>query len=120
MRVLLFQPRFARLVESGKKRCTIRAKARCTYGDELSLREWTGKPYRSKQRELRPTARCKYVSPITIEAATDDGLTIRVSGLPVSADEVALADGFASARAMRRWFADTHGLPFRGELIEWE
>jgi uncharacterized protein YqfB (UPF0267 family) len=58
-RTIMFQPRFARLVESGAKTQTIRVKSKAKHprplpkpGDFLSLREWEGKPYRSKQRKL--------------------------------------------------------------------
>jgi hypothetical protein len=52
--VRMFKPRFARLVETGEKLQTIRPmpKRLPEIGDHLSLREWTGKPYRSKQRTL--------------------------------------------------------------------
>jgi hypothetical protein len=38
MRVIMFQPRFAGLVEAGLKTQTIRKNARCKIGDTLSLR----------------------------------------------------------------------------------
>ena len=52
--VRTFQPRFSRLVESGAKRQTIRKtpKRMPKVGDTLDAREWTGAPYRSKQRKL--------------------------------------------------------------------
>lgn len=54
MKVLLFQPRFANLVAAGTKRQTIRPtrKIPIVRGDDLSLRQWQGLPYRSKQVEL--------------------------------------------------------------------
>jgi hypothetical protein len=122
MRVLMFQPRFARLVESGQKTQTIRAKARCNPGDTLSLREWTGKPYRSKQRVIRE-ARCRGVEPITI------GYAGMVPGYKfdgewcvnhVLRDDLAKRDGFQHFHEMLDWMKATHGLPFEGELITWE
>lgn len=65
MRVILFQPRFVEMIKDGTKRRTIRQRARCQAGDELSLRTWRGSPYRSKQREIC-TRRCERVSPIQI------------------------------------------------------
>jgi hypothetical protein len=52
MKVLMFQPRFAPLVEAGTKTQTIRPVRRrpIVVGDELSLRAWTGLPYRSPQQ----------------------------------------------------------------------
>lgn len=119
MRVVMFQPRFAKLVGSGDKTQTIRRKARCKPGDQLSLREWTGLPYRSKQRELREPAPCTNVQPIRLDLA-DGRLRITVSGrVRMFPDDVARADGFSCAAEMREWFDDTHGLPFEGDLIEW-
>ena len=46
MRVIMFQPRFEEPILQGIKGSTIRGKARCKEGDELSLRVWIGKPYR--------------------------------------------------------------------------
>jgi hypothetical protein len=54
MIVYMFQDRFSELVRDGSKRQTIRkGLPRCKPGDTMSLRRWTGKPYRSKQEELR-------------------------------------------------------------------
>ena len=57
MRVRTFKPQFAPLVKAGTKRQTIRPMPKRERdipkeGDLESWREWTGKPYRSKQREL--------------------------------------------------------------------
>ena len=35
------------------------------------------------------------------------------------ADQMAIADGFLSFDNMRRWFEQTHTLPFYGHLIRW-
>lgn len=85
--VVLFQRRFAPLVESGAKLQTIRLPRKRTIhaGDTLSLRTWTGAPYRSKQRPLR-TATCTAVRPIVIDSYWND-------------DETARADGFEDARS---------------------
>lgn len=114
MRVFMFQNLWAPNVADGTKPHTIRLNARCKPGDLLSLRRWTGKPYRSKQQLLR-TAVCTAVSPISIT-----GHGVCVDGLPVPADQIARADGFRDWLHMLGWFADTHGLPFTGELIEWD
>lgn len=47
--VRMFKPQFAPLVESGKKLQTVRPtpKRMPKPGDKISLREWTGLPYRS-------------------------------------------------------------------------
>ncbi|MGR9108748.1 MAG: hypothetical protein ACU843_17665 [Gammaproteobacteria bacterium] len=71
----------------------------------MSLRAWTGKPYRSKQRELRK-AQCIEVRPLVIDQDFSD-------------DRMARADGFIDAADMKEWFEETHGLPFTGTLIRW-
>jgi hypothetical protein len=89
---------------------TIRRRARCRPGDVLSLRRWTGKPYRSKQEILRESV-CSALTPIQINRW----------GIPCVADDDKLArrDGFIGWREMREWFERTHGLPFHGWIIEW-
>ena len=121
MRVIMFQDRFAGKVRDGDKCQTIRKTARCKPGDTLSLRRWTGKPYRSKQEVLRE-ASCRAVIPVRI------GLeVIRVGGndrsakylSPSEAHAFAIRDGFSGIEEMRDWFDSVHGLPFHGWLIEW-
>lgn len=114
--VKMFMPRFAPLVENGSKNQTVRPMpTRMPVSlDRVSLREWTGKPYRSKQRILGEAV-------ITRVANFEmTHLTVTVGGKIVGSDEFALADGFNSFEDMRLWFAETHGLPFKGILIKWE
>lgn len=108
MAILLFQPKFHRAVEAGEKCQTIRPlrKRPILRGDQLSLRAWTGKPYRSKQRELR-TAICQHIKHIIIDENFAD-------------DEEARRDGFCNAEEMRIWFQRVHGLPFSGVKITWQ
>jgi len=117
MRVIMFQPRFAPLVESGKKRQTVRVDARCKAGDELSLREWTGKPYRSKQRELMRT-RAIHVGNARIyrHCMSLDGMVVSAK----EADAFAKRDGFLNFEELAWWFGNSHGLPFNGDYIQWE
>jgi len=119
MRVILFQPRFVDLVETRIKRQTIRQRARCKAGDELSLRRWFVLPYRSKQAALGESVICKAVQPVVIDIV-NGSLQIRVAGeILADPDAFAKADGFAHASEMCDWFENTHGLPFGGELITW-
>ena len=107
MPTLIFQPQFCSAVQSGAKTQTIRPprKRPIRVGDPLSLRAWSGKPYRSKQSILAFGV-CSAVEEITIN---DD-----------FADEAeARRDGFKTAAEMRDWFAETHGLPFRGVRVSW-
>ena len=124
MRVITFQPRFQEPVADGRKKQTIRLRARCKPGDELSLRKWKGKPYRSLQLELRPRTRCTAVKRVGIFISLTVGrfcITVDDQRLtPEETEAFAKADGFTDANDMRAWFEATHELPFDGELIEWE
>jgi uncharacterized protein YqfB (UPF0267 family) len=116
MRVIMFKDRFRELILSGEKSHTIRKKARCRPGDVLSLRSWTGRPYRSKQ-ETFATRICSEV----IALSMDEGRVL-MDGVPVAkAMQEALAkkDGFECFKDMEEFFKATHGLPFDGELIRW-
>jgi len=115
MVALNFQAQFADAVESGRKKCTIRAPRKDGReprpGDKLQL--YTG--MRSKAcRKLAETI-CAAVSPIEI---TSESITI--AGVPSSVPgEIARRDGFETFTDMAKFFGDEHGLPFRGFLIEW-
>lgn len=120
MRVRLFKPQFAPLVLNGTKRQTIRPtpKRLPKVGDCESWREWTGKPYRSKQRKLA-TVRITAVEPITI---TVMGISVGQNPenvLTMAQEwEIAKADGFNTLKDFVEWFNFTHGLPFTGILIK--
>lgn len=120
MRVILFQPRFARKVAAEEKTQTIRKRARCKPGDVLSLREWTNLPYRSKQREIHRRI-CKSVKKVAMRFRADGKFIIEVDGREVkSRDHFAARDGFTSFDDMVKWFLDTHGTQeIQGELITW-
>ena len=116
--VRLFQPRFADLVESGKKLQTIRKRPRRMpeVGDMIICRAWTGTPYRSKQRDLC-SAPITLVKDVQIDAADVvlDGEKLSDADL----ERFAQADGFSSSEDMLDWFSETHELPFEGILISW-
>jgi len=119
----MFKPRFARLVESGAKCQTVRPipKRMPMAGDQISLREWTGKPYRSKQRILLESV-IAGVEPIKF-SDTGRELLICLAGQSLSPEEVnsfAERDGFKDGVEMFHWFETEHGLPFDGVLIQWE
>lgn len=111
LRVVMFQPRFARLVEAGEKWQTIRPKRKIPVraGDRLSLREWTGLPYRSKQRQLRDETVCERVELFTLD----------VMRVRADRDDFARADGFEDWPEMLNWFLCTHGYAFKGVTIYW-
>lgn len=125
MRVILYNSGLGPKVASGEKTTTIRQRARCRPGDVLSHREWTGLPYRSKQRELCRT-KCQGVQRITIREASCT-LECEVKTVsdeqelkhPKNLDMIARSDGFSTWQELVNWFTKTHGLPFTGELIRW-
>lgn len=125
--VRLFQVRFVLQVESGAKRRTIRKvpKRPLHVGDLLSLRCWTGKAYRSKQRVLGEgvitsvrTVLINEVSLVLFDPPEDFQQRLLKDLEPMT--KFAQADGFKGWPELVRWFAENHGLPFRGLLIEWE
>ena len=116
--VRMFKPQFAPLVLSGEKCQTIRPtpKRMPKSGEKISLRMWTGKPYRSKQRVLRE-AIISEVLPVKI-----CGLAIMVNNCVLLGDDewaFAKADGFNTPMDLFEWFNVTHGLPFEGVVIKW-
>ena len=119
MIVKMFKPQFAALVASGKKKQTVRPwpKKLPRVGDNISLRYWTGLPYRSKQ-EIAGTSIILSVEPVTLEAdsVSIDGRLLS----PWQLDTFARLDGFADFAALVAWFTGEHGLPFTGILIKWQ
>ncbi len=109
----MFKPQFAPKVESGEKLQTVRPvpKRLPKPGDEISLREWTGKPYRSKQRVLRESVITK-VEPFDLDAMRFWSRHER--------DVFARADGFYDFPEMLSWFIREHGYNFKGIVIYWE
>jgi len=122
MIVIMFQNRFAELVRVGAKRQTIRKrrKRRIHPKDDLSLRRWTGLPYRSKQETLRLT-QCSSVHPIRMSVFRGE-LRVRVNDRRLDEVQVvalAQADGFKTTAEMKEWFETNHSFPFDGDLICW-
>jgi hypothetical protein len=127
MIVKLFMPQFAPKVEDGTKRQTVRPtpKRRPKVGERLSLREWTGKPYWSKQRVLRETV-LKDWEPVTIypwNLQIGTGLGFRNLTRPNhnrELDAFAVADGFRNFGEMFEWFERQHSRPFSGIVLYWD
>ncbi len=113
---LMFQPQFEPMILSGRKLHTVRPprKRPLRIGQGLSLRVWTGLPYRSKQREFA-------------RAIVEGVDRIRITKTSISRNgrrlnyyeqgELAWKDGFRSLMDFRFWFENTHGFPCDGELI---
>jgi hypothetical protein len=121
----MFQPRFAGMVERGEKLQTVRPtptpKRMPKPGDKISLRAWTGRPYRSQQRVLMESTITR-VSRIKITAQGFDHWEDEGRGKRRNADSLdafARRDGFSDGSAMLQWFRETHGLPFTGIVIHW-
>lgn len=122
--VRMFKPQFAPAVELGEKLQTVRPtpKRMPRPGDRISLRAWTGAPYRSKQRVLREAV-ISSVSPI--EIFWDYYRTMNAWGKWTwfedrsALDAFARQDGFAGWDELTDWFSSTHRLAFRGVLICW-
>lgn len=113
---IMFQPQFEPMILSGRKPHTIRPtrKRPLKVGTLLSLRVWTGKPYRSKQREFAK-ATVEGVDRIRITRKTIRRNGSRLNNYEMG--ELAWKDGFRSLEDLQFWFENTHGLPFTGELI---
>jgi hypothetical protein len=117
--VRMFKPRFAEMVERGEKLQTVRPvpKRMPKAGDKISLRTWTDKPYRSKQRVLMDTT----ISDVRTCQINDDALMVDGAWCPRETMEwFAGRDGFPSWAALAEWFRLNHGpLPFWGIIIFW-
>lgn len=123
--VTLCQPRFVPAILAGDKLSTIRLerKRKIAVGDTLDLRQWTGKPYRSKQAKVRMVTVTR-VCPVDIVRGILDEERVYccLRGEPLSvmhAEALARTDGFESFQEMVNWFNLVHGLPFAGVLIGW-
>jgi len=123
--VRLFKPQFAGLVESCAKLQTIRPvpKRMPKAGDTISLRAWTGLPYRSKQRVLLESK----IAEVGLCHIEDRGVILYDCKFEPTAflvddyaDRFAWRDGFKDWPEMRDWFKRVHGLPFSGIIIYWE
>jgi hypothetical protein len=118
MKVIMFQDRFAEMVRNGDKRQTIRPIRENPINqlDKISLRRWTGKPYRSKQEVLKESF-CVFTTDISID---EKGAEVNGKRMPAWVlNGVADQDGFDGCQSMIEFFRKTYGLPFHGVLIQW-
>lgn len=122
--VIMFQPWKGALVEKGASLQTVRPprKRPIKPGDTLSLRQWTGAPYRSKQREFR-RATVVSVQPVEMTKKSHSGIVmLKLAAIWLDRQQCevfAKLDGFANADEMLAWFYTTHELPFKGSCIRW-
>ena len=125
MPVLNFQKQFAGAVKSGKKRQTIRAprKYPIKKGDTLYL--YTGMRTKKAVKLNEVVCRSTWVIKINengYNLQNDLGQFWIVSNRQnhiLIMNSFAQSDGFKDWDDMIRWFEKTHGLPFKGTLIEW-
>ena len=118
----MFQWRFEGSILCSEKRSTIRSSARCVPGAELSLRIWSDKPYRSKQRLIKSVV-CTAVIPISIGLDDHGDLLVIEGGETLSTSrmkELAKVEGFHDLDAMREWFEHNHKLKPGDDLIQCE
>jgi hypothetical protein len=109
-----FNPRFAPLIESGKKLQTIRDKGKKRHaqaGERLQL--YTGMRTRNCRKLLQPL--CLEVLPISIRLS---GVSVNGKDLDqAQTNELALADGFENFDEFIAFFSAR--LPLDGLLIKW-
>lgn len=127
MPALNFQKQFAKSVEIGEKRQTIRAprkdgRAHANVGDTIKL--YTG--MRTKQCRLLAEAKVTRTAKVRIEATAMFLNGHRLPSIIYARDqaeptdnEFAEADGFEDFMEMADWFGKVHGLPFEGTVIYW-
>lgn len=135
--VKTFMPSMAPKVEDGSKQQTVRPWPKREQdipkaGDRFSGREWTGKPYASKQRILREgpikevlriTIRPSHILLFRIIYRKAGGL--RFQQVELMADNTkqwifAQKDGFTTLEDFRAWFLKKGATEFRGILIKWK
>lgn len=110
-----FQRAFVPDIRSGRKTQTIRQSARCKTGDTLQL--YTGQ--RTKNCELIGTATCAICEPVTI---TERSVVVGYGAWLLTwgdTEHIAYIDGFENFAAMRDWFRERYGLPFKGYRVMW-
>ena len=117
-----FKPQFADDVESGKKLQTIRAvrkdgRGPCKVGDTITL--YTG--MRTKACRKLGFAKCTDITAVSIHEYPEGTPQLFIAGVMIlNEDDFAKDDGFENSAEFYKFFEETHGLPFRGWLIEWE
>lgn len=116
MIVKMFQPRFKPMVKDGSKGNPIRPtpKRMPKVGDRISLRCWTGKPYRSKQEIIGEST----ITSVETCSISDHGAI--VGDRWSNAEALAKSDGFKDFQEMLEWFQKEHkSHSFTGIFISW-
>lgn len=114
---MAFQKRFEELVESGKKRQTIRPasafREKLKVGDLVYLRSWIGSAYHSKQKRLGIG---RVTEKVEIEWGGFDGFVIDHA----LREDMARRDGFKSVEDMLAWFHKNHPDSKKMVVIRWD
>ncbi len=117
MPLLGFQKQFAPLVESGKKRQTIRPYRKDGRDPKVGDMLYFYSGLRTNSCRKLGEAVCSTASRIELLE-----VSVRVCDRYLTPNNIlslALRDGFKDSTEMRSWFDKTHGLPFEGLLIRW-
>lgn len=120
--VLLFERRFVEAIKDGQKTHTIRPIRKRTIraGDQLLLRHWQEKPYRSRQVQFAAVVvtavRDFYIRLLHPVEIVVDGCLLPLS----DAAELARRDGFASPVELHAWHELHYGNDHEKQLIEWK
>ena len=118
MGALNFQKQFVNAVLNGEKTQTIRKARKYPIKKGETLYLYTG--LRTKNTRKLKEVICEAVYHIIIT----DKLVRFNSDITINTLEwlniFARADGFKDWKNMIDWFHDTHGLPFKGQLITWD
>ena len=116
-----FQSQFAPLVESGEKRQTFRVLGKRRHarpGDSLQL--YTGMRTKACRKLVTPDPVCLFSSPVFIVPfGTKSPVMLEGDADYPHPDRFARDDGFIDFDDLLCWLAQTHGLPFDGQLIKW-
>jgi hypothetical protein len=122
--VTMFQHWTAKLVRERKKFQTIRpiGKRVPQVGEKISLREWSGLPYKSKQVLIYDGVieDVFYVDIFPGGPGVKWKDVFRFYVLYKTYNDFAVADGYINYAHMANWFATQYGLPFTGRLIVWK
>ena len=107
---------FKSFIRAGIKFHTIRRNAKDYFkdGENVSLRVWTGLPYRSKQLEFLTA--CIRLEAIDIVCNSDMSLTCSVVGGEVDPEELAKNDGL-SLQDFTDWFFPDGPGTFSGDIL---
>lgn len=107
---------FVKQILEGRKLHTIRENAKGYFkdGDEVSLRWWSGKPYRSAQVEFKQV--CIGIQPVRIVYCSN-GMRAFVEDKKIWAEDLIAADGLTRADFVNWFFVPGKFGEFRGDIL---